>query len=117
MRFYRIHACRLRSKQRRTACLEQCCRSVGRLAEAQTALEKGLALGRSKGFAVMEEWFYADDLGDVYDQAVTRRSLLKVNSTRPRRYSRRLRASYLTTSLLRNSSGCDTKASLYSLGQ
>ena len=50
--------------------LGTCCKSVGRFAEAQTAMEKGLALGRSKGFAVMEEWLYADDLGDVYDTAV-----------------------------------------------
>ena len=50
--------------------LGTCCKSVGRFAEAQTALEKGLALGRSKGLAVMEEWFYADALGDVYDQGV-----------------------------------------------
>lgn len=38
--------------------------------EARQVLEKGLALGRSAGFALNEEWMYADDLAVVYDLAV-----------------------------------------------
>jgi tetratricopeptide (TPR) repeat protein/predicted RNA-binding Zn-ribbon protein involved in translation (DUF1610 family) len=54
--------------------LGTCCKCGGlrggRFAEAQVALEKGLALGRNKGFMLNEEWLYADTLGDVYDHAV-----------------------------------------------
>lgn len=50
--------------------LGTCLRCRGRFAEAKPALEKGLALARNRGLVLNEEWFYADDLGVVYDQAV-----------------------------------------------
>ena len=43
---------------------------IAQFAKAQATLEKGLALGRSKGFVLDQEWLYADVLGDVYDHAV-----------------------------------------------
>ena len=43
---------------------------IARFALAQATLEEGLALGRTSGFVLDQEWLYADVLGDIYDHAI-----------------------------------------------